>query len=128
MPLRTQPINRTNLILFGQALFRPINKLHRQKARCSANLDSFWLNLAQDAVLGRNRVTTSPVGTTESYPEAPQRIFNIGTHERDVEHPSFAARLEGPAFHAPHPINQAEPNTPHPHLAEATGQSPPRVP
>jgi len=40
LPFRQQPINRTNLILFGQALFKAINKLHRQKANCSANLDT----------------------------------------------------------------------------------------
>jgi hypothetical protein len=32
LPFRQQPINRSNLILLGQALFNTINKLHRQKA------------------------------------------------------------------------------------------------
>jgi hypothetical protein len=40
LPFRRQPINRTNPIWFGQAPFKTINKLHRQKASCSANLDS----------------------------------------------------------------------------------------
>jgi hypothetical protein len=40
LPFRQQPINRSNLILIGQALFKAINKLHRQKASSSANLDS----------------------------------------------------------------------------------------
>jgi hypothetical protein len=40
LPFRQQPINKTNLILFGQALFKAINKSHRQKANCSGNLDS----------------------------------------------------------------------------------------
>jgi len=31
LPFRNQPINRSNLILPGQALFKAINKLHRQK-------------------------------------------------------------------------------------------------
>ena len=30
----------TNLILFGQAPFKAINKLHRQKPNCSGDLDS----------------------------------------------------------------------------------------
>src|ERR1700733_15682422 len=34
------PINRTNLILFVNALFKAINKLHPQKTSRSANLDS----------------------------------------------------------------------------------------
>jgi hypothetical protein len=33
LPFRQQPINRSNLILFAQALFKAINKLHRQKNR-----------------------------------------------------------------------------------------------
>jgi hypothetical protein len=32
LPFGQQPINRSNLILLGQALFKAINKLHRQKA------------------------------------------------------------------------------------------------
>src|ERR1700688_364935 len=40
LPFSRQPINRTNPIWFGQALFKAINKLHRQKVSCSANLDS----------------------------------------------------------------------------------------
>jgi hypothetical protein len=40
LPFRRQPINRTNPIWFGQAPFKAINKLHRQKVSCSANLDS----------------------------------------------------------------------------------------
>jgi hypothetical protein len=35
-----QLINKTNLILSGQALFRASNNLHRQKAGQSAHLDS----------------------------------------------------------------------------------------
>jgi hypothetical protein len=31
LPFRNQPINRSSLILPGQALFKAINKLHRQK-------------------------------------------------------------------------------------------------
>jgi hypothetical protein len=41
LPFRQLPINRTNLILFGQPPFKAINKSHRQKANCSANLDRF---------------------------------------------------------------------------------------
>ena len=37
---RQQPANRRNLIFFGPTLLKAINKLHRQKASCSANLDS----------------------------------------------------------------------------------------
>jgi hypothetical protein len=37
---RQQPTNRRNLIFFGPTLLKAINKLHRQKASCSANLDS----------------------------------------------------------------------------------------
>jgi hypothetical protein len=40
LPFRRQPINRTNPIWFGQALFKAINKLPRQKMSCSANLHS----------------------------------------------------------------------------------------
>jgi hypothetical protein len=32
--------NGSNLILFGRTLLKAINKLHRQKANCSANLDA----------------------------------------------------------------------------------------
>jgi hypothetical protein len=32
--------NRSNLILFGRTLLKAINKLHRQKAYCFANLDT----------------------------------------------------------------------------------------
>jgi hypothetical protein len=45
LSFRKQPIHRTNPILFGQALFKAINNLHRQKASCSANLDSPGLAL-----------------------------------------------------------------------------------
>jgi hypothetical protein len=41
LSFRQQPINETNLILFGQALLKAINTLHRQKTSCSANLDSY---------------------------------------------------------------------------------------
>jgi len=37
---KQQPTNRRNLIFFGPTLLKAINKLHRQKASCSANLDS----------------------------------------------------------------------------------------
>jgi hypothetical protein len=40
LPLRQQPINTSNLILIGQALFKAINKLPDQKASSAANLDS----------------------------------------------------------------------------------------
>jgi hypothetical protein len=35
-----QPANRSNLILLSDALLKAANRLHRQKASCSANLDS----------------------------------------------------------------------------------------
>jgi hypothetical protein len=38
--LRLQPANRNNRILFSNAPLEPINSLHRQKAPCSADLDS----------------------------------------------------------------------------------------
>jgi hypothetical protein len=38
LPLRLQPANRIKLILFSNALFKAVNRLHRQKAPCSANL------------------------------------------------------------------------------------------
>ncbi len=31
--------NTSNLMLFGRTLLKAINKLHRQKVDCSANLD-----------------------------------------------------------------------------------------
>ena len=37
--MRQQLFKQTNLILFGRTLLKAINKLHRQKANCSANLD-----------------------------------------------------------------------------------------
>jgi hypothetical protein len=40
LTFRRQRINRTNPIWFRQALFKAINKLHRQTGSCSANLDS----------------------------------------------------------------------------------------
>jgi hypothetical protein len=40
LPVRRQPIKPNNPIWFGQALFKAINKLHRQKSEFSANLDS----------------------------------------------------------------------------------------
>ena len=40
LSLRLQPANRSNLILFSDALLKAVNRLHRQKAPCSANLDS----------------------------------------------------------------------------------------
>jgi hypothetical protein len=40
LPSRRQPINESNLILFGRALNKTINELHRQIASQSANLDS----------------------------------------------------------------------------------------
>jgi hypothetical protein len=43
LSFRQQPINETNLILFGQALRKAINTLHRQKTSCSANLDRTWI-------------------------------------------------------------------------------------
>jgi hypothetical protein len=39
-PLDTSRSNRSNLILFGRTLRKAINKLNRQKANCSANLDT----------------------------------------------------------------------------------------
>jgi hypothetical protein len=32
--------NSSNLILFGRTRLKAINKLHRQKTNCSANLDT----------------------------------------------------------------------------------------
>jgi hypothetical protein len=32
--------NSSNLIVFGRTLLKALNKLHRQKANCSANLDT----------------------------------------------------------------------------------------
>jgi hypothetical protein len=40
LSLRLQPANTSNLILFSNALLKAVNRLHRQKASCSANLDS----------------------------------------------------------------------------------------
>src|ERR1700722_11969463 len=40
LSLNLQPANRSNLILFSNALIKAVNRLHRQKAPCSANLDS----------------------------------------------------------------------------------------
>ena len=40
LSLKLQPANRSNLILFSDALLKAVNTLHRQKASCSANLDS----------------------------------------------------------------------------------------
>jgi hypothetical protein len=40
LSLRLQPANRSNLILFSHALLKAVNRLHRQKTPCSANLDS----------------------------------------------------------------------------------------
>jgi hypothetical protein len=38
--MRLQPADRSNLILFSDALLKAGNRLHRQKVPCSANLDS----------------------------------------------------------------------------------------
>jgi hypothetical protein len=46
LSLRLQPANRSNLILFSDALLKAVNRLHRQKAPCSADGQP-WRNLAQ---------------------------------------------------------------------------------
>jgi hypothetical protein len=40
LPFRRRLIDESNLILFRQALFKAINKLHRLTGSYSANLDS----------------------------------------------------------------------------------------
>src|SRR3984957_16557059 len=40
LSLRLQPAKGSNLILFSDALLKAVNRLHRQKAPCPANLDS----------------------------------------------------------------------------------------
>jgi hypothetical protein len=52
---RQQPINKTSPILFGQALFKAINKLHHQKTSRSANLHTSGTHSSQHTHSPKNR-------------------------------------------------------------------------
>jgi hypothetical protein len=58
LSFRQQPINETNLILFGQALLKAINTLHRQKTSRSANLDT---SVASSPSASTMRISTARV-------------------------------------------------------------------